>query len=328
MTSQEVRALIDAKIKGQGTNVDAGSVLPAILNGILDLIDSGGGGGTSDAVQYIPQELTAPQQMQARKNQGLYYEAVEDVEIACSYTQNNRVDVDNSGGVPGVYYYLYKLSSLNVNGSDVKSIYVPDYDYEHDGVFSPENGNLSVTSYTDYDAITCSTQTNPNAVNVYVVKADGTTVTTPGGTATVDTGIWALTTYIEDAGEGVFIDTITINTAVTHKVEDKYLPAIGPAVKIKVPSQSSEYYNIGHTVLNNFIRSRDVKFSVDIEGFRLSWLSIVDMSDPTTTIEGDLDSDTYTFTSAGSYLVTLNLVDSEENSRNISAILVVIDISS
>lgn len=73
MTSQEVRALIDAKIKGQGTNVDAGSVLPAILNGILDLIDSGGGGGTSDAVQYIPQELTSPQQMQARKNQGLYY---------------------------------------------------------------------------------------------------------------------------------------------------------------------------------------------------------------------------------------------------------------
>lgn len=73
MTSQEVRALIDAKIKGQGTNVDAGSVLPAILNGILDLIDSGGGGGTSDAVQYVPQTLNEAQQMQARKNQGLYY---------------------------------------------------------------------------------------------------------------------------------------------------------------------------------------------------------------------------------------------------------------
>lgn len=36
--------------------------------------DAGGGsgGGTSDAVQYIPQELTEEQQMQARKNLGLY----------------------------------------------------------------------------------------------------------------------------------------------------------------------------------------------------------------------------------------------------------------
>ena len=33
---------------------------------------TGGGGGTSDAVQYIPQELTEAQQMQARKNLGVY----------------------------------------------------------------------------------------------------------------------------------------------------------------------------------------------------------------------------------------------------------------
>lgn len=71
MTKEEVKALIKAKIEGQGTNVDAGSVLPAILNGIIDLIEEGGG-GTSDAVQYVPQELTEAQQMQARKNQGLY----------------------------------------------------------------------------------------------------------------------------------------------------------------------------------------------------------------------------------------------------------------
>lgn len=37
-------------------------------------ISQGGGGGSSDAVQYIPQELTEAQKMQARKNQGLYYE--------------------------------------------------------------------------------------------------------------------------------------------------------------------------------------------------------------------------------------------------------------
>lgn len=32
----------------------------------------GGGGGTSNAVQYIPQELTEEQQMQARENLGVY----------------------------------------------------------------------------------------------------------------------------------------------------------------------------------------------------------------------------------------------------------------
>ena len=37
MTKEEIKALIDAKIAGQGSAVDAGSALPAILNGILEL---------------------------------------------------------------------------------------------------------------------------------------------------------------------------------------------------------------------------------------------------------------------------------------------------
>ena len=48
MTKDEIKALIAAKIAGQGTNVDAGSVLPTILNGIIDLIPSGNGGGIVD----------------------------------------------------------------------------------------------------------------------------------------------------------------------------------------------------------------------------------------------------------------------------------------
>lgn len=46
----------------------------------------GGGGGTSDAVQYIPQELTTEQQMQARKNVGVYYDAKETVTLVDNYT--------------------------------------------------------------------------------------------------------------------------------------------------------------------------------------------------------------------------------------------------
>lgn len=48
--------------------------LDIVNNRINPDIPQGGGGGSSDAVQYIPQELTEAQQMQARKNQGLYYE--------------------------------------------------------------------------------------------------------------------------------------------------------------------------------------------------------------------------------------------------------------
>jgi hypothetical protein len=38
MTKDEIKALVAAKIAGQGTNVDAASVLPSIIEGILDLI--------------------------------------------------------------------------------------------------------------------------------------------------------------------------------------------------------------------------------------------------------------------------------------------------
>lgn len=38
MTIQEIRDLVAKKISGQGTMVDVGGGLPAILNGILDLI--------------------------------------------------------------------------------------------------------------------------------------------------------------------------------------------------------------------------------------------------------------------------------------------------
>lgn len=38
MTKQEIKDLVAAKLVGQGNQVDLGSALPAILNGIIDLI--------------------------------------------------------------------------------------------------------------------------------------------------------------------------------------------------------------------------------------------------------------------------------------------------
>ena len=45
MTKKEIIDLINAKIAGQGSAVDVGGALPAILKGLADLAGSGGGGG-------------------------------------------------------------------------------------------------------------------------------------------------------------------------------------------------------------------------------------------------------------------------------------------
>ena len=75
-------------------------VLEELLSRVAALEAGGGGGGTEDAVQYIEQELTSSQKMQARKNQGLYYEGPTEFEarggVYCGssrsvvYTENNQ----------------------------------------------------------------------------------------------------------------------------------------------------------------------------------------------------------------------------------------------
>lgn len=44
MSKEEIKALILAKIAGQGSMVDVGGALPTILDAILDIIPEGGGG--------------------------------------------------------------------------------------------------------------------------------------------------------------------------------------------------------------------------------------------------------------------------------------------
>ena len=52
MTKEQILALIDAKIAGQGTNIDAGSALPEILSGILDLIPEPPSGPTYKVIRF------------------------------------------------------------------------------------------------------------------------------------------------------------------------------------------------------------------------------------------------------------------------------------
>lgn len=57
MTKQEIKDLVALKIAVQGSAVDAGSALPQILDAIVDAIDEGGGGGSSDPVAITYNEL-------------------------------------------------------------------------------------------------------------------------------------------------------------------------------------------------------------------------------------------------------------------------------
>lgn len=45
MTKEEMKALVSAKIAGQGNQVDLGNALPTIINAIIDALPGGGGGG-------------------------------------------------------------------------------------------------------------------------------------------------------------------------------------------------------------------------------------------------------------------------------------------
>lgn len=44
MTKQEIKSIINGTISGQGSQVDIGGKLAAVLSGMVDLIPEGGGG--------------------------------------------------------------------------------------------------------------------------------------------------------------------------------------------------------------------------------------------------------------------------------------------
>lgn len=72
MTKEQIAALIAAKITGQGSMVDIGGALPEIL--------------TALAENGISTDMTVAEQMQARKDLGLYYEETTTGEKTVQYT--------------------------------------------------------------------------------------------------------------------------------------------------------------------------------------------------------------------------------------------------
>lgn len=79
MTREEIIALIDAKIAGQGSAVDVGGALPAILKGLADLAGQGGGG------TYIGPDMPESDQMDIRRNLSLYNSMYAQEETSVGY---------------------------------------------------------------------------------------------------------------------------------------------------------------------------------------------------------------------------------------------------
>lgn len=99
ITKEQIIALIDAKIAGQGSAVDVGGALPAILKGLADM--------------GISSDMSETEQMQARKGLGLYYEETGVGEKTASYTDEQE---EPSG--------LWKISDDTPSKDDIVGVSV------------------------------------------------------------------------------------------------------------------------------------------------------------------------------------------------------------
>ena len=287
MTSQEVRALIDAKIKGQGTNVDAGSVLPAILNGILDLIDSGGGGGTSDAVQYITQILTEPQQMQARKNQGLYYSEGGGEDVTLTW------DGDTTG--LETIAELYKVSEDAPSASEVKSVSMIQ-----NGAGQTYEVGVAPAQIVEFDGGYAIGSLACLVITADEVSVQGTTYTK---------GVW----FVYGNENNRTSQLVYGQTETVHQIPEKYIPSMGaPAVKMAVPSMGNmEFSNIGFITLNQYVTSRQVEVSVD--GKTIQSIEVLNFTDPTAPVaDVSISDNIITINQGGIFVILVYLTDDKE----------------
>ena len=83
MTKEEIKALVNAKIAGQGSAVDVGSALPAILNGILELAASGGERTVIECTETFERK-SAQYALERIKINGNPVSSIEDIKRAIS----------------------------------------------------------------------------------------------------------------------------------------------------------------------------------------------------------------------------------------------------
>lgn len=80
MDTNEIKALIDQKIAGQGSMIDIGGALPQILTGIIEAISS------FDGIVFDLGEITDRKQLTPEQIQGIDGAAI----LQCTYQNNKR----------------------------------------------------------------------------------------------------------------------------------------------------------------------------------------------------------------------------------------------
>ena len=224
--------LTEAQKTQARTNIGAGTYSKPSAG--IPASDLASGVIPTDMVKYSPQTLAESEQMQARKNQGLYNESNENNVINCASDSTIASAINGGSGSEDCvitasfwsdYRYLYRESSVNIEGADIVSIYSTEFDLSE----------LAVDDqHTNYDVVTGGTSHNPSIVTLYVVKEDNTSVNTPDGNFILNTGIWLYGQY-EGATIHPPINTITYTVKRLTKVESKYLP-----IATSITSQSTD----------------------------------------------------------------------------------------
>lgn len=143
------------------TEVDMTEAVNTLIDSKLDdfEIPESSGGGTSDAIQYTEQTLTEEQQMQARKNLGLYHESMAKLDIVAEQQVTFSGGVANLLGVKDPCYELHLCSDpgsftaiLEVNGENIEG--EMRYYYVATGTFNAYNINLGACTITLGDGAT------------------------------------------------------------------------------------------------------------------------------------------------------------------------------
>ena len=204
--------------KGTSGNVNLGTVITAIsFNGTAASVSNGVASISLPAVLTSSQVLTSEQKMQARKNQGLYYDESKsgatitwNGDVSSGYNSSNNF---NFGGID-----MYKVASGPV---DIPlSALGPIQAYRY-GSLVTRNLNWSYQATgdgADFDSGEII-RGYDNDFWVWIVK-DAAIYTGEEGGWPIDDGI-----YFYYASDDTYVSSLTIyDYSEIHKVEDKYLP--------------------------------------------------------------------------------------------------------
>lgn len=229
MDKNQIQALIDAKIKGQGTNIDAGSVLPPILEGILELAGNAAGPDNTD--------MSERDKMKTRANLGLYGIAETKQSVSLDW------DGDTTGLEPVGQFYPIATDFADSVAS------ITD---ENDVTLSvkPENIINGEDCFLIIDD-----NGNPLAV---ISQKDGAEINVSGNVLTFDTGV-----YVVDTVRNIEYEKVTFSTIL---VPAEYLPLSTDIVadkesneKVATPKAVYDYVGAIDAILAQIIGADDTR---------------------------------------------------------------------